>query len=72
MPLPSAITVMAGADGSPTAKSTVSSVASANWKRVVPMSSHLRGSRSASAPPSGPKNAIGRNAAAATAPVHAA
>ena len=39
---------------------------------VVPISSHLRGKRSASAPPIGPKNAIGTKAAAAIVPVHAA
>ncbi len=72
MPLPSAIAVTTGADGLPATNKIVSSPASAVCTNEVAMISSLRGSRSASAPPSGPKNAIGRKAAAATVPVQAA
>ncbi len=72
MPLPNAISARVAAAGSPTAKRTVSSVASPIWNRLVRIISQRRGKRSASAPPSGLKNAIGTNAAAATVPVHAA
>jgi hypothetical protein len=72
MPFPSAMNVRVTGDGLPTTNNTVSSVASAVWKRFVEISSHFRGKRSASAPPSGLKNAIGTNAAAATVPVQAA
>ena len=63
---------MVGADGWPTTNSTVRRPASPVWTRLVTIISSRRGYRSASAPPIGLKNAIGRNAAAATVPVHAA
>ena len=72
MPLPKAMIVSTGADGWPITNNTVSSAASPVCTNVVAMSRSLRGSRSASAPPIGPKNAIGRNPAAAIVPVHAA
>ena len=72
MPLPNTMSARTGADGWPITNSTVSSAASPVWTNVVAISSSLRGTRSASAPPIGPKNAIGRNPAAAIVPVHAA
>ncbi len=72
MPLPNAISATAGAPGLPVAKRIVRTVARPSCTIVVLISSHFRGRRSASAPPRGPKNAIGTNAAAATMPTHSA
>ncbi len=72
MPFPKAMSARIGADGWPTTNSTVSRVARPVCTMVVAINSSLRGRRSASAPPIGPKNAMGTKPAAAIVPVQAA
>src|SRR5829696_1526684 len=71
-PAPSTISATTPGWALSVAASTVSSAASAVCTAVVIRSTRRRGSRSASAPPTGPRNALGTNAAAATSPVHPA
>ena len=71
-PAPSTISATTPGCALSVAARNVSVPASAVCTVVVVNSTRRRGSRSASAPPTGPRNALGTNAAAATRPVQPA
>src|SRR4051812_41091390 len=71
-PAPNTISVTRPGLGSPRLVTNVSRAANRTWNVVVVSSNVRRGTRSASAPPSGASNAVGTNPAAATRPVQPA